>query len=101
MKHEAPVTDRRAAYIQDADDLERKADDLEARGLGREALHLRMEADELRAETPPRYLVVRHVVQDGTWALLEDGKFFAKFDSEAKARAVARAVNLYDSGTGA
>ncbi len=98
MKHEAPVTDRRAAYMQDAADLRRKADELELRGHGREALHLRTEADELRSEAPPRYTVKRSP-RRGLWAILEGGETIATLENEAKARVLAHAANVYDAGT--
>ncbi len=97
MKHKAPVTDRRAAYMQDAADLRRKADELELRGHGREALHLRMEADELRSEAPPHY-TVEHSEYSGLWLIFEDGADIACFESEEKARALAHAANVHDSG---
>lgn len=94
MKTEAPVTDKRAAYLQDADDLERQADELEALGLARDALHLRAEAEQVRGEAPPRYTVE---FDFGIWKLLEDGDVLSGFRDEAKARAVAQACNVHGS----
>ena len=95
MKHDTPTPDERAAYLQDADDLERAADKLEAQGLSREALHLRSEAEQVRAEAPPRYTVRRGPVRD-LWTLAQGGAGIGTFMSEATARAVAHACNIYD-----
>ncbi len=92
MKHDTPVTDRRAAYLQDAADLERTADELEARGQARDALHLRMEAEQVRAEAPPHYTVERSEYS-GLWLIFEDGADIACLEGEEKARFLADSAN--------
>ncbi len=45
-----------------------------------------------------RYTVERSTLHDERWCLFEAGAVLATFASEAKARSIAYAVNLYDSG---